>query len=160
MAVLMAECLVDHAALDTALCAALADAETGVDVRDDPPRNWEHDPAGWSVLPKHDYHILTCRGPRCTALGAGECWARLAQSLNDHGLRGNDERVLVTQTGCLYPCNHGPVMVVYPAGVWYGGLTSTRIEHIVSEHLMAKRVVQDLRIVPSAPPTKDEDGTI
>lgn len=33
-----------------------------------------------------------------------------------------DANVLVTPCGCLGPCFDGPSAVVYPDGIWYGGL--------------------------------------
>ena len=34
-------------------------------------------------------------------------------------------------------------MVVYPDGVWYGGLTEVAIDRIVQEHLVGKQVVEE-----------------
>ncbi len=34
--------------------------------------------------------------------------------------RGLDAQV--ASTGCMKACDHGPVMVVYPEGFWYGGV--------------------------------------
>jgi (2Fe-2S) ferredoxin len=148
MAVTLAAGLGDHPALDTALLAALTAAEAGSDVAASPPPNWERDPAGWNVLPAHQHHVLTCRGPRCTALGADACWQRLRDSLTEHGLRGAEDRVLVAATGCLYPCNRGPVLVAYPDGVWYGDLTPEVIEALVVEHLVGGAPLEAQRIVP------------
>jgi (2Fe-2S) ferredoxin len=142
----------DHPALAGALLEALVTAEAGADVASAPPPNWERDPAGWSVLPAHQQHLLTCRGPRCTALGAEACWTQLRDSLATHGLRGEDERVLTATTGCLYPCNRGPVLVIYPAGVWYGDLTPDLVERVVTEHLIAGRPLDAQRIVPGRQP--------
>jgi len=148
LVVVMGQSLGDHAALTSALVQALDDAANGTDIATNPPRNWERDPAGWSMLPEHEYHILTCRGPRCTAHGANACWESFAQRLTDHELRGGNERVLVAQTGCLYPCNRGPILIVYPDGVWYGGITPANVGRIVDEHLAGGRVVEELRIAP------------
>lgn len=43
--------------------------------------------------------------------------------------------VLVTACGCLGPCFDGPNAVVYPDGVWYGGLDERDAPAIVS-HLV------------------------
>lgn len=40
----------------------------------------------------------------------------------------------VTACGCLGPCFDGPNAVVYPDGVWYGGLT-TDDASAIAEHL-------------------------
>ena len=48
---------------------------------------------------------------------------------------------MVAQSGCLYPCNHGPLMAAYPDGVWYGDLTEVTIDRIVQEHFVEGQVV-------------------
>lgn len=142
VAVTLAESLGDHPALHHAVLAAVQQPRPYIrNVVDAPPDNWETDPAGWSNLPAHSHHVLFCRGPRCTAAGADRLAAHLRDCLKAHKLAG-DDRVLVAQSGCLYPCNHGPLMVVYPDGVWYGGLTESAIERIVQEHFVEGRVVE------------------
>ncbi|NJM05310.1 hypothetical protein HC891_02345 [Candidatus Gracilibacteria bacterium] len=155
MAIVLGEGLGDHPALEAALVATVFAAEGGQDVRARALPNWEHNPAGWSVLPTHQYHLLTCRGPRCTALGADSCWAQLNDQLAAHGLRGNDERVLVAATGCLYPCNRGPVLVVYPDGVWYSLQAPDAVAQIVTTHLVGRQPLAEYRIVPGRVPEQD-----
>jgi len=43
-------------------------------------------------------------------------------------------------------CAKGPVIVVYPEGVWYTWQTQADIDEIISEHLQQGRVVERLRI--------------
>lgn len=160
LAIVMGAGLIEQPALAAALLAAAQAAETGTDVRSLPPEGWEHDPESWQILPAHQFHLLTCRGPRCTALDASACWRQLRASMDEHGLCGNAERTLVTATGCLYPCGCGPVLVVYPAGVWYGHLTPDAIRRIVAEHLVAGRPVEEHRITPggAASSSNSEDA--
>lgn len=136
VAVMMAEPLSETAVLPDAVCRLIANSSPAPDVRQLPPPNWESDPAGWSKIPNHHYHLLFCRGPRCTALGADDLWPYLQEQLAAHGLRREPERVLCANTGCLYPCNLGPVLIVYPDGVWYGRLTKTAIDQIIQSHLL------------------------
>ena len=88
----------------------------------------------WSVIPPHDHHVLFCHGPRCTAAGAAELGAFFRKRLNDAGLDEGPRHVLAARSGCLYPCNLGPVMVVYPEGIWYCGLDESVLTQIIDQH--------------------------
>jgi len=99
--------------------------------------------AAWEEVPSHRSHVLVCRGPRCTARGATETARALAVALADEGL--GDDDVLTTQTGCLFPCNHGPVVVVHPDDTWYGPVTPDDARRVVAEHLVGARPVPDLQ---------------
>ena len=103
----------------------------------------------WSVIPPHAYHMLFCHGPRCTAAGAAELGAYLRKRLKDAGLDGGPGHVLAARTGCLYPCNLGPVMVVYPEGTWYCGLGEDAISRIVDCHFLNGKTVSANAFHPS-----------
>ena len=66
----------------------------------------------WERPPRHARHVLVCRGPRCNAQGAAEVAAALAAEFRAQGVL--DDGVLLTATGCLFPCNRAPVVVVHP----------------------------------------------
>lgn len=87
----------------------------------------------WEDVPGHGHHVLVCRGPRCSARGSAATSAAIDDALRAHGL--GDDDVLVAQTGCLYPCNHAPVVVVHPDDTWYGGVDAACARRIVVEHL-------------------------
>lgn len=66
-------------------------------------------------------------------------WRHLRRELRERRLEDDGAgagRVLVAQAGCLYPCNLGPTMVVYPEGVWYGVSGPRAVERIVADHLV------------------------
>jgi (2Fe-2S) ferredoxin len=130
--------------------ACTATAEYGQDVGRNTPTNWQKDPSDWSVIPPHRYHVLFCRGPRCTAVGAGELSAYLAQKLKEANLNDKPHGVLMVETGCQYPCNLGPVMIVYPDGIWYSGLTPAAIDQIVEKHFCEGQVVAEYARYPGA----------
>lgn len=141
--VLLAEPLGEQPAIGAVLVEILqAASQTALNVIQDPPEKWEQDPTGWSKIPDHRYHAFFCRGPRCTALGADGLAQHLREQLKANKLL-KDDRVLVAQTGCLYPCNLGPLLVVYPDGVWYGRLNEAAIDRIITEHFLGHQVVDD-----------------
>lgn len=84
-------------------------------------------------------HVFVCIGPDCCSNREGhELWDYLK-----HALKKRELPVLRTKAGCLRICRGGPWMLVYPEGVWYGGVTIERCERIIAEHLVKGRPVKE-----------------
>ncbi len=93
---------------------------------------------------RHAFICTSCTlngAPRgsCNKKSSPELLQYLTEALEDAGLSDDVE---VTFTGCV----NGPVMVVYPEGVWYGNLDEDAIDRIVEEHLEGDTPVADLQI--------------
>ena len=89
-------------------------------------------------------HVLVCTGGFCSPDRQGRArYAQLAQLLEREGLLFGPHRVKRGETPCLGVCSEGPIVVVYPDGVWYAGVTEELMERIVVEHLKQGRVVED-----------------
>ncbi|MFB6117197.1 CbiX/SirB N-terminal domain-containing protein [Halosegnis sp.] len=85
-------------------------------------------------------HVAVCTNQTCAADGAPAVLERLRQSVRDSD--ACDARV--TRTSCLGRCGEGPMVAVYPDGVWYGGVEPDDADRIVSSHLDRERIVSEL----------------
>lgn len=98
--------------------------------------------SAWEEVPGHSQHLLVCRGPRCSARGAQQTAEAFDSALREAGL--GDDDVLVTQTGCLFPCNQAPVVVLHPDDAWFGAVDAAAARRIIVERLGWGLSVSDL----------------
>ena len=61
------------------------------------------------------------------------------------GLNGKGS-VRMNKSGCLDRCDEGPVLVVYPEGVWYTYVDKSDIDEIIERHIVGGEIVERLRI--------------
>jgi (2Fe-2S) ferredoxin len=99
----------------------------------------------------YKYHLFFCLNQREN--GNDCCAQHNAKGLFEHaklrckelGLAGSG-KVRVNKAGCLDRCEHGPVMVVYPEGIWYTAIDQSDIDEIIDTHFVKGQVVDRLRI--------------
>jgi (2Fe-2S) ferredoxin len=88
---------------------------------------------GWQNPPDFTHHMLVCTGPRCHYRDA----ASLVDALKAETTRqGVAEQCLTTRTGCLFPCNQGPMVALYPKGEWYRLPDADSVQRFVSTVLI------------------------
>lgn len=89
-------------------------------------------------------HVFICTGESCDRERNGRwLYRRLTNLLGDLGRYENPQRVKRGTTECLGICAGGPIMVVYPEGIWYHHLTEEKLARIVEEHLRDGHPVED-----------------
>ncbi len=99
------------------------------------------------------YHVIVCTQQKpenvpCCAAAAGA--AVLGALYGELARQRLSDQVIVSTTGCLGACDHGPVMVVYPSATWYGAVKPSDVAEIVSSHLLAGQPVQRLQLTDMA----------
>ncbi len=95
-------------------------------------------------------HVLVCAGAGCVSSGCKAVESALLEGLKRFNL---EKEVRVVETGCMGPCDMGPIVVVYPEGVFYRKVKPEDVGDIVEQHLLKGRVVQ--RLLYTAPGTRE-----
>lgn len=98
---------------------------------------------GLPAMDPYRYHVLVCTGGYCSPHRGQELYALLPRLLQREGLLFGPSRVKRGEVPCLGVCAGGPIVVVYPEGIWYAGVTPALLERIVVEHLRDGRVVEE-----------------
>ncbi len=96
-------------------------------------------------------HIFICTNQRaadaprvsCGEAQGLELIAEFKKQINDKKL---PIKVRAQKCGCLDVCEKGPSVVVYPDGVFYGGIKKEHVAEIVNSHLENNAPVEYLRI--------------
>ena len=54
--------------------------------------------------------------------------------------------VRANKAGCLDQCELGPTVVIYPHGIWYGGVQAEDVTRIIEETIIGGRIIPELVI--------------
>jgi (2Fe-2S) ferredoxin len=102
-------------------------------------------------MPSFNYHIFVCGNIREAGHKRGCCDPDGKEALRDAFKKelkeaGCGPLVRANHAGCLDQCEHGPTVVIYPQGTWYGRVTIADVPRIVANTIMRGEIVSDLLI--------------
>jgi NADH:ubiquinone oxidoreductase subunit F (NADH-binding)/(2Fe-2S) ferredoxin len=86
-------------------------------------------------------HIMMCGGAGCISSNCLDVVAAMKEALNKNGIA---DKVQIILTGCMGPCDMGPVAIVYPDATFYRRLKPKDAEAIVEDHIIKGSPVQRL----------------
>ena len=103
-------------------------------------------------MSRFQHHVFVCVNERasddprgcCASVGGSEIRGWFSDELKSRGLK---RKIRSNKAGCLDLCARGPVVVVYPEGVWYSPSSRADVQAIVEQHLVGGEPVEAL-IIP------------
>jgi len=96
---------------------------------------------------QYECHVFVCTtGDDCPKGGDVEGFVKYLRA--EVFKAGRHQDVRVNKAGCFSQCGHGPMIVVYPENVWYGGVQQSDLQEIVQSHILGGKPVERLRYEP------------
>lgn len=99
----------------------------------------------------YKYHVFFCTnlredGAKCCAASGGQAMRDYAKGKIKALDMNGAGKCRINSAGCMDRCNEGPLLVVYPEGVWYTYVDEHDIDEIIERHLQHGEVVERLKI--------------
>ncbi len=108
---------------------------------------------------KVSHHLLLCATPNkascCDPQIGAASWKRLKDLIKELRLESHarpEGIVLRSKVDCLRICEGGPILLVWPDGIWYKKVTPKRIETIIKKHIIKGKPLEKwiLKTTPQA----------
>jgi (2Fe-2S) ferredoxin len=103
-------------------------------------------------------HVFVCTsGDTCPNQGDVEKYVKVLRA--GALTAGRQVEVRINKAGCFSQCGHGPMIVVYPENVWYGGVQESDLTEILESHILGGVPVKRLLYEPGvAGPNKVKEA--
>lgn len=101
-------------------------------------------------MTKFTHHIFVCCNQRPPGHPRGCCddgSSVLRERFKDEIKKRNlGPLVRANSAGCLDQCEYGPVVVIYPQQIWYGGVTLDDVSRIIEQTVLQGQIIPELVI--------------
>ncbi len=100
----------------------------------------------------YDKHVFFCTNQRqdgsdcCNRYDAQMARDYVKNKVKQLGIANLNNTIRINSAGCMDRCDEGPVLVVYPEGIWYTYVDESDLDEIIESHLKNGRVVERLKI--------------
>jgi len=98
---------------------------------------------------KYKHKLCVCCGASCISSGSEEVMKKLQEEIKTRGLEAEVE---VVPTGCMGPCNQGPLVKFLPEYNIYQKVDCSNIKRIVQSQLVDKKPIEDMLIFSDSRP--------
>ncbi len=85
--------------------------------------------------------IITCAGTGCLSADSDKVKERIEDEIKERKLK---DRFEITYSGCHGMCEQGPVVVIYPEGIFYPKVSVKNIGKIIDSYLNSQRFAEEL----------------
>ncbi|MFC3633514.1 NADH-quinone oxidoreductase subunit NuoF [Enterococcus rivorum] len=96
---------------------------------------------GAAIDPPFEKEMMICAGTGCISSKSDAFIQSLKEELAKNEL---SEKVNLVSTGCFGLCAQGPIVIIYPEGVFYHQVKPKDAKKIVEQHLMKGELVEKL----------------
>ncbi|MDD5299678.1 MAG: (2Fe-2S) ferredoxin domain-containing protein [Gallionella sp.] len=100
----------------------------------------------------YDKHVFFCTNQRedgsacCNNHGAQKARDYMKDKVKELDIPKHQNNIRINTAGCMNRCDKGPVIVIYPEGIWYTYKDESDLDEIIEQHLKNGRVVERLKI--------------
>ena len=96
------------------------------------------------------HHLLLCatatKAKCCDSVLGAQTWNALKSIVRELDLE-NAARpegiVLRSKADCLRVCERGPILLVWPDGIWYADVSPDRVKRIIEQHIIGQQPVEE-----------------
>ena len=96
------------------------------------------------------HHLLLCatatKAKCCDSVLGAQTWNALKSIVRELDLE-NAARpegiVLRSKADCLRVCERGPILLVWPDGIWYSDVSPDRVKRIMEQHIIGQQPVEE-----------------